>query len=66
MMPCMTQEILILSVEREAGYGLMLTFSDGTRSTYVVEELLELRPYREQVNKAAKTKEQKRSRSEPL
>jgi hypothetical protein len=62
----MAQDIIILGVEREAGYGLMLTFSDGTRSAYVVEELLELRPYREQVNKAAGTKEEKKSRTEPI
>lgn len=42
----MAANVTIVSVEREAGYGLILTFSDGTTGKYVVEELLELRPYR--------------------
>jgi hypothetical protein len=42
----------ILNVEKDGEDGLIVTFSDGTIAGYVVEELLELRPVREQ----AKTK----------
>jgi hypothetical protein len=41
------QPIKILSVERDGDDGLIVDFSDGTTGAYVVEELLELRPYRE-------------------
>jgi hypothetical protein len=37
----------ILTVERDGGGGLIVTFSDGTTAGYVTEELLELRPSRE-------------------
>jgi len=32
--------------------GLILTFSDGTTAAYVIEELVELRPCREQTMQA--------------
>jgi hypothetical protein len=51
----MPTTIEIISVERDGDYGLMVTFSDGTVGGYVVEELLELRPIREQVRKPAET-----------
>ena len=38
--------IRILAVDVEAG-GLFVTFSDGTSAGFVIEELLDLRPYRE-------------------
>jgi hypothetical protein len=43
----MPGQILILTVELDGNDGLIVTFSDGTTSAYVVEELLELRPKRE-------------------
>jgi hypothetical protein len=43
----MTCDIRVLTTELDAGDGLIVTFSDGTTSGYVAEELLELRPYRE-------------------
>jgi hypothetical protein len=46
----------ILAVELDGPDGLVVTFSDGTSSGYVVEELLGLRPIREQV-KAKKIKD---------
>ena len=39
--------VRILTAEREDPDGLIVTFSDGTTGAYVVEELLELRPFRE-------------------
>ena len=41
--------IKVLSVEQDGDDGLIVTFSDGTTGAYVVEELLDLRPVREQV-----------------
>jgi hypothetical protein len=43
----MVQPIRILTVELEGEDGLVVTFSDGTTAGYVIEELLELRPFRE-------------------
>ena len=43
----MAEPIQILTAERDGEDGLLLTFSDGTVAGYVVEELLELRPFRE-------------------
>jgi hypothetical protein len=43
----MWNNVQILSVEQDGTDGLIVTFSDGTIGAYVVEELLELRPYRE-------------------
>lgn len=48
----MAERIWILTTERDGDDGLIVTFSDGTTGAYVVEELLELRPFRER----AKTK----------
>jgi hypothetical protein len=45
----MPDRILILTTERDGDDGLIVTFSDGTTGAYVVEELLELRPFRERV-----------------
>jgi hypothetical protein len=42
----MSEPIKILTVEVEDN-GLIVTLSDGMVTGYVVEELLELRPYRE-------------------
>jgi hypothetical protein len=36
-----------LTTERDGDDGLIVTFSDGTTGAYVVEELLQLRPFRE-------------------
>lgn len=43
----MTEQIKILTAERDGDDGLIVTFSDGTSAAYVAEELLELRPDRE-------------------
>jgi len=43
--------ISILSVKLDGGDGLIVTFSDETTGAYVVDELLELRPVREQIEK---------------
>src|ERR1700689_4490492 len=41
------EPIRLMTVEREGEDGLLVTFSDGTTTGYVTEELLELRPFRE-------------------
>jgi hypothetical protein len=41
------EPIQILTVEHDGEDGLLVTFSDGTTTGYVAEELLELRPFRE-------------------
>lgn len=46
----MDVRIEILAVEKDGPDGVLVTFSDGTVGGYVVEELLELRPYREPAN----------------
>ena len=43
----MTEQIELLTVEKDDGDGLITTFSDGTTAGYVAEELLGLRPQRE-------------------
>jgi hypothetical protein len=43
----MTQPMSIASVERDGDDGIIVMFSDGTYAAIVLEELLELRPYRE-------------------
>ena len=45
----MDKGITILKVEFDGEDGLIVTFSDGTTTGYVVEELLMLRPLRELV-----------------
>jgi hypothetical protein len=45
----MPDQTHILQVEQDSHDGLLVTFSDGTRAGYVVEELLMLRPRRETV-----------------
>jgi hypothetical protein len=39
----------ILSAEKDGEDGILVSFSDGTVTGYVVEELLRLRPVREKV-----------------
>jgi hypothetical protein len=46
----MTSKTQILSTEKDGTDGLIVTFTDGTIGAYVAEELLELRPVREQVS----------------
>ena len=41
-------EVEITKVEQDGQDGILITFSDGTIAGYVVEELLELRPFREE------------------
>lgn len=43
----MAESINILTAKPDGDDGLIVTFSDGTITGYVVEELLELRPHRE-------------------
>jgi hypothetical protein len=45
----MKDEIRLLTVELDGHDGLVVTFSDGTTSGYVIEELLKLRPHRERL-----------------
>ena len=47
----MTSKTQILGTEKDGTDGLIVTFTDGTVGAYVAEELLELRPVREQVEK---------------
>ena len=51
----MTNKTRILKVEKDCDDGLIVTFSDGTRAGYVVEELLLLRPLRERVEEPSKS-----------
>ena len=44
----------ISTVEKDSHDGIIVTFSDGTAAGYVVEELLMLRPHREQAHRASK------------
>jgi len=43
----MADDLRILGVRMDREDGVLVEFSDGTTSGYVVEELLELRPFRE-------------------
>jgi hypothetical protein len=43
----MSDSVTILTVKRDDGDGLFVTFSDGTCAGYVAEEMLTLRPIRE-------------------
>jgi hypothetical protein len=52
----MAETIQILTTECDGDDGLIVTFSDGTTGAYVVEELLELRPFRERVKTRKATK----------
>jgi hypothetical protein len=45
----MTNAVRMLTTEFDGDDGLIVTFSDGTTGAYVVEELLELRPFRDRV-----------------
>jgi hypothetical protein len=45
----MLDSIHVLTTERDGDDGLIVTFSDGTTGAYVVEEPLELRPFRERI-----------------
>lgn len=54
----MAETTRILTSDLDGDDGLIVTFSDGTTGAYVVEELLELRPYRERV-KTTKTPKKK-------
>jgi hypothetical protein len=47
----MTEEITILSVEKDGEDGVIVSYSDGTICGYLAQELLELRPCRECVKK---------------
>jgi hypothetical protein len=47
------KDIKILKIEQDGDDGLIVTFSDGTVGAYVVEELLELRPHRDQSDNPA-------------
>jgi hypothetical protein len=51
----MENKIRFARVELDGDDGLLVFFSDETSTGYVVEELLELRPYRETVKKQIAT-----------
>jgi hypothetical protein len=42
------EPVKILSAEKDGEDGIIVRFSDGTTTGYVVEELLPLRPIREE------------------
>jgi hypothetical protein len=48
----MENQIYILKAEIDGDDGLIVTFSDGTQCAYVIEELLELRPVRDQARES--------------
>jgi hypothetical protein len=45
-------KIKILSAEKDGEDGILVRFSDGTITGYVVEELLPLRPVREKIEES--------------
>lgn len=47
----MAERTFIETANRDGDDGVIVTFSDGTTAGYVVEELLELRPAREEAEK---------------
>jgi hypothetical protein len=47
----MSKLIQIQAVDCDGDDGLIVNFSDGTTAGYVAEELLQLRPCREQIEK---------------
>jgi hypothetical protein len=48
----MNKNIEIVNLEIDGTDGLIVEFSDGTQGAYVVEELLGLRPNREQAKES--------------
>jgi hypothetical protein len=48
----MTPTVYVLSVEVDGRDGIIVVFSDGTTDAITVEELLELRPFREPVQRS--------------
>ena len=48
----MTKGLQILNVEKDGEDGLLVTFSDRTVGAYVAEELLALRPIREELKES--------------
>ncbi len=46
----MSASIHILKVQQDGNDGIIVEFSVYTIAAYVVEELIELRPYREPIN----------------
>jgi hypothetical protein len=54
MVLTLADEVQIFSVEQDCRNGLIVTFSDETAGTHVVEELPELKPYREVAYKQRK------------
>jgi hypothetical protein len=61
----MKDEIRLLAVELDSHDGLIATFSDGTSSGYVIEELLKLRPHRERVRAKKKIPNVRRVKAQP-
>jgi hypothetical protein len=49
MRPHVYQPVKIKHIEMDGEDGILVTFSDGTSTGYVAEELLDLRPKRERV-----------------
>jgi hypothetical protein len=45
----MNDRIKIVDVGRVDGYGLIIDFSDNSTARYIVEELINLRPARRQI-----------------
>jgi hypothetical protein len=49
----MDGKIRVLTFKIEDPDGMIITFSDGTTAAYLVEELLKLRPHREETELSA-------------
>ncbi|HEY6850839.1 MAG TPA: hypothetical protein VI320_32110 [Terracidiphilus sp.] len=53
--------ISLIGVRLDGEDGVIIDFSDGTTAAYVVEELLDLRPYREQTTFSSRISDTERS-----
>ena len=47
----MAERLEFVEIFRVDGYGLMITFNDGTSARYTVDELANMRPVREHTEK---------------
>jgi hypothetical protein len=61
----MAPQIQILNAEKDGEDGVLVKFSDGTMTGYVVEELLRLRPIREQIEESRTRKPRQELATQP-
>jgi hypothetical protein len=61
----MVQQIEILDIQKDGEDGILVKFSDGTITGYVVEELLRLRPVRERVEESTAPKPRLKAATQP-